>query len=164
MRIMQTLRLATGDKTMEYIHVRKTDLARNTSRIIRNVLRGQPTVIENHGQPEAIVVDVVDFLILRALAHYYAGNLPPLDPNGPDDGEFAGFSSQARYNRAMQYYLAEQCSSGRMAELLEIPWIDVRERFHRLGVPLFLESSALDEVRKDAENARKWAEIARKQG
>jgi hypothetical protein len=31
-------------------------------------------------------------------------------------------------------------------------------------VPLFLESSALDEVRKDAENARKWAEIARQQG
>jgi len=149
---------------MEYIHVRKTDLARNTSRIIRNVLRGQPTVIENHGQPEAIVVDVVDFLILRALAHYHAGDLPPLDPNGPSIEEFAELSSQARYNRAIQYYLSEQCSTGRMAELLEVPWIDMRERFHRLGVPLFLGSTTVDEARQDAENARKWAEIARQQG
>jgi hypothetical protein len=148
---------------MEYIHVRKTDLARNTSRIIRNVLRGQPTVIENHGQPEAIIVDVVDFLILRALVNYHAGNLPPLDPNGPSNEEFAGLSSQARYNRAMQYYLSEKCSTGRMAELLEISWIDLRERFNRLGVPLFLAPSTINDARKDAENARKWAENTRKQ-
>jgi hypothetical protein len=139
---------------MEYLHVRKTDLARNTSRIIRNVLRGQPAIIENHGQPEAIVVDVVDYLILRALAHYHAGNLPPLDPTGPKDDEFDGLSSQARYNRAMQYYLAEKCSTGRMAELLEIPWVELSDRFRRLGVPLFLGSASLDELRQDAENAR----------
>lgn len=62
---------------MEYMRVRKTDLARNTSQIIRNVLRGQPTVIENHGQPEVAIVDVIDYLILRALAHFHAGNLAP---------------------------------------------------------------------------------------
>ena len=57
---------------MEYLRVRKTDLARNTSQIIRNVLRGQPTIIENHGQPEVAIVDVIDYLILRALAHFHA--------------------------------------------------------------------------------------------
>jgi hypothetical protein len=94
-----------GEKIMEYVHVRKTDLVRNTSRIIRNVLLGQPTVIENHGQLEAIVVDVVDYLILRALAHYHAGKWPPLDPDGPRGEEFAGLSDQQRYNRAMQVAL-----------------------------------------------------------
>jgi hypothetical protein len=64
----------------------------------------------------------------------------------------------------MQYYLSEKCSTGRMAELLEISWIDLRERFNRLGVPLFLAPSTIDDARKDAENARKWAENARKQG
>jgi len=149
---------------MEYVHVRKTELARNTSQIIRNVLRGQPTVIENHGQPEAIVVDVVDYLILRALAHYHAGNLPPLDPDGPRNEEFTGMSAQERYNRAMQYYLSKQCSTGRMAELLEIPWIDLRERFNRLGAPLFLGPASIEEAREEAANARKWAEVARQQG
>ncbi len=149
---------------MEYVHVRKTELARNTSKIIRNVLRGQPTVIENHGQAEVIVVDVLDYLILRALAHYYAGNLPALDPEGPRSEEFAGMSAQERYNRAMQYYLSRQCSTGRMAELLEIPWVDMRERFNRLGVPLFLGPETIEEAREEAENARKWAEAARRQG
>jgi hypothetical protein len=146
---------------MEYIHVRKTDLARNTSQIIRNVLRGQPTVIENHGQAEAIVVDVVDYLILRALAHYHAGNLSPLDPEGPRNEEFSGLGSQERYNRAMEYYLAEACSTGRMAELLQIAWVDMRERFNRLGIPLFLGPRTIEEAREEATNARKWAEAAR---
>ena len=149
---------------MEYVHVRKTDLARNTSQIIRNVLRGQPTVIENHGQPEAIVVDVIDYLILRALANFHAGNSPALDPNGPTDAEFAGFNSQGRYNRAMDYYLGKQCSTGRMAELLQISWADMRERFNRLGVPLFFGPTTIEEAREDAANARKWAKIAREQG
>ena len=74
---------------MEYIRVRKTDLARKTSQVIRNVLRGQPTLIENHGQPEVAIVDVIDYLILRALAHFHAGNLPPLDPEGPSEVGFA---------------------------------------------------------------------------
>jgi antitoxin (DNA-binding transcriptional repressor) of toxin-antitoxin stability system len=146
---------------MEYVRVRKTDLARNTSQIIRNVLRGQPTVIENHGQPEVAIVDVIDYLILRAVASFHAGNNRPLDPGGPAEAEFAGLSLQERYNRAMDYYLAEACSTGRMADLLQIPWIELRERFNRLEVPLFLGPRSIDEAREDAANARKWADLAR---
>jgi hypothetical protein len=141
---------------MEYLHVRKTDLARNTSQIIRNVLRGQPTVIENHGQAEAIVVDVIDYLILRALANFYAGNSPALDPDGPADAEFAGLSSQQRYNRAMDYYLGKQCSTGRMAELLQISWAEMRERFNRLGVPLFLGPTTIEEARAEFDTLQKY--------
>jgi hypothetical protein len=141
---------------MEYMRVRKTDLARKTSQVIRNVLRGQPTLIENHGQPEVAVVDVIDYLILRALAHFHAGNLPPLDPEGPSEAEFSGLDLQERYNRAMEYYLSEQCSTGRMAELLQISWIDLRERFNRLGVPLFLGPSNVEEARKETETLKKY--------
>ena len=141
---------------MEYIRVRKTDLARNTSQIIRNVLRGQPTVIENHGQPEVAIVDVIDYLILRGLANFHAGNSPALDPNGPADAEFTGLSSQERYNRAMDYYLAEACSTGRMAELLQISWLDMRERFNRLGVPLFLGPASIEEARAEFDTLLKY--------
>ena len=141
---------------MEYIRVRKTDLARNTSQVIRNVLRGQPTLIENHGQPEVAIVDVIDYLILRALAHFHAGNLPPLDPEGPSEAEFSGLELQERYSRAMEYYLSEQCSTGRIAELLQISWIDLRERFNRLGVPLFLGPSTVEEAREETETLKKY--------
>jgi len=67
---------------MEYVRVRKTDLARNTSRIIRNVLRGQPAVIESHGQPEVAIVDVADYLILRAVARYHE-NPPSIRMDSP---------------------------------------------------------------------------------
>lgn len=141
---------------MEYMRVRKTDLARKTSQVIRNVLRGQPTLIENHGQPEVAIVDVIDYLILRALAHFHAGNLSPLDPEGPSEAEFSELDLQGRYNRAMEYYLSEQCSTGRMAELLQISWIDLRERFNRLGVPLFLGPSTVEEAREEAETLKKY--------
>ena len=139
---------------MEYIRVRKTDLARKTSQVIRNVLRGQPTLIENHGQPEVAIVDVIDYLILRALAHFHAGNLPPLDLEGPSEAEFSGLDLQEGYNRAMEYYLSEQCSTGRMAELLQISWIDLRERFNHLGVPLFLGPSTVEKAREEAETLK----------
>jgi antitoxin (DNA-binding transcriptional repressor) of toxin-antitoxin stability system len=77
---------------MEYVHVRKTDLARNTSQVIRNVLRGQPTLIENHGQPEVTIVGVIDYLILRALAHFHAGTLPRLIRRGLQTLNFLGLS------------------------------------------------------------------------
>ncbi len=147
---------------MEYVRVRKTDLARNTSQIIRSVLRGQPAVIENHGQPEVAIVDVIDYLLLCAVAHFHAAEPSLLDPNGPSDAEFAALNLLERYNRAMDYYLSKQCSTGRMAELLQISWADMRERFNRLGVPLFLGPHSIEEAREDAENARKWAELARK--
>lgn len=134
---------------MDYLRVRKTDLARNTSQIIRSVLRGQTAVVENHGQPEVAIVDVIDYLILRAVAYFHSGDPAPLDPDGPSDQEFNKLSLQARYNRAMDYYLAEACSTGRMAELLQIPWLDLRERFNRLGVPLFLGVRTIEEGRQE---------------
>ena len=140
---------------MEYLRVRKTDLARNTSQIIRNVLRGQPTVIENHGQPEVAIVDVIDYLILRAVAHFHAGPAK-LNPTGPVDEEFTGLSTQERYDQAMAYYLSEQCSTGRMAELLQIPWVDMRERFNRLDVPLFLGSHTTEEARDEVNTLLKY--------
>jgi len=44
-----------------------------------------------------------------------------------------------------------------MAELLQISWADMRERFNRLGLPLFFGPATIEE-------ARKWAEIARQPG
>ena len=62
---------------MEIIqHVRKTDLARNTRQIIRKVQRGQTILIENHGQAEVAILDIVDYYILRAGCLLYPSPTP----------------------------------------------------------------------------------------
>jgi len=134
---------------MEYVRVRKTDLARNTSQIIRNVLRGQPAVIESHGQPEVAIVDVADYLILRAVARYHE-NPPSIHSDGLADIDADRLiDPQERYNVVMAHYLAGAISTGRTAELLGLPWIELRERFRRLDVPIHLGSSSVEEARQE---------------
>ena len=58
-------------------------------------------------------------------------------PRRSSDAEFSKLTERDRYNQAMDYYMTEACSTKRMADLLQIPWADMRERFNRLGVPLF---------------------------
>jgi prevent-host-death family protein len=134
---------------MDYVRVRKTDLARNTSQIIRNVLRGQPAVVESHGQPEVAIVDVADYLILRAVARYHE-NPPSIHPDGLTDDEANQLTDpQEHYNVVIAHYLAGAISTGRTAELLDIPWIELRERFRRLDVPIHLGANSVDEVRQE---------------
>jgi prevent-host-death family protein len=141
---------------MEYARVRKTDLARNTSQIIRNVLRGQPAVVESHGQPEVAIVDVADYLILRAVARYHSSP-PLLNPDGPTDGEIDRLAtSQERYDVVMAYYLTEIISTGRTAELLNLPWVELRERFDHLDVPIYLGARTVEEVREEVDSLQRY--------
>ena len=43
---------------------------------------------------------------------------------------------QAQYDLILAYYLAEEISLSRAAELLDLPWLDLRTCFLRLDVPL----------------------------
>jgi prevent-host-death family protein len=140
---------------MEYVRVRKTDLARNTSRIIRNVLRGQPAVIESHGQPEVAIVDVADYLILRAVARYHE-NPPSINPNGLTDDDMDRLTdAQERYNVVIAHYLAGAISTSRTAELLSLLWIELRERFRRLDVPIHLGSNTVEDARQEVNSLLK---------
>jgi hypothetical protein len=127
------------EKSMEYVRVRKTDLARNTSEIIRNVLRGQPTIVENHGQPEVIIVDFMDYLVLQAIVHFYSIEKPAqFAPQESLEAELAGLGLQERYNLAMAYYLSKQCDVKRLGELLQTSPVSLSECFKRLDIPLTL--------------------------
>ena len=52
--------------------ISKTDLARNTREVLNTVMRGQTALIESHGKAEAAIIDIVDYLILRAVMRYHA--------------------------------------------------------------------------------------------
>jgi hypothetical protein len=137
----------------------KTDLARNTRRVIRSVQRGQAAVIESHGEPEAAIIDIVDFRILRAVMRYHA-RPPQIDLDaGLDDTTVAAVADvQERYDVMIAHYLAEAISLARAADLLAMPWIELRTRFVRLDVPLRSGPADLEEARGEAEAALAWAD------
>jgi hypothetical protein len=141
-------------------YVRKTDLARNTHKVINTVLRGQTAVIESHGQPEAVIIDIVDYRILRAVMRYYAQQ-PVVDTDSglPDQAIAALVNPQARFDLVLAYYLADAISLARAAELLGIPWLDLRTRCLRLDVPLRTAPADLAEAQADVEVARKWVQM-----
>ena len=127
--------------------IRKTDLARNTREVLNDVMRGQTAVIESHGKAEAAIIDIVDYLILRAVMRYHA-RPPKVDADAglSDAAAAATPSQQARYDLVMAYYLADAISLSRAAELLRLPSFDLRLRFVRLDVPLRLGPATVEEA------------------
>jgi predicted HTH domain antitoxin len=144
-------------------YVRKTDLARNTRQVINNVLRGQTAVVESHGQPEVAIMDIIDYRITRAVMRYYS-HRPSIDiDEGLSDQQVASTSDpQKRFDLVLAHYLAGAISLGRVAELLALPWVDLRIRFQRLDVPLRAAPLDVDEARRDLEAAETWTKAQSK--
>ncbi|MBU1660837.1 MAG: type II toxin-antitoxin system prevent-host-death family antitoxin [Chloroflexi bacterium] len=143
---------------MEYIQtVPRTDLARKTRRVLNAVQRGQTAIIESHGQPEAALIDIVDYRILRAATRYY-NNPPAIDPEArlPDEAVDALEDTQERFNLVMAYYLAQSISLGRVAELLEIPWVSLRMCLSRLDVPVFVGPETMEEIQAEVDAIVGW--------
>ena len=140
-------------------HAGKTELSRNTRQIIRAAQRGQTVVIEHHGQPEVAIIDIADYHILRALAHYYARAPKIVAGSGlRHEAVVSQPDLQAQYDLVLAHYLAEEISLGRAAELLDLPWIDLRTRFLRLDVPLRIGPADPDEARAEVANLAAWFE------
>ena len=142
-------------ETVQY--VRKTDLARNTRRVIRDVQRGQTAVVESHGQPEVAIVDIVDYYLQRAALNFYAQS-PQVDPEGgiTDQATAQVESEQKLYNLVFAHYLGGAISLGRAAELLKLPWVDLRMRMARLDIPLRVGPETIEELRAEIEAIEKW--------
>ena len=136
---------------MEILHrISKTDLARKTHEILRNIQRGQMAIIESHGQAEAALMDIIDYRILRAVASYSAS--PHVDKHVA-----ANFvDEQDRYNQVLFAYLSEAISLGRAAELLDLSAIDLRFRFIHLDLPLRTGPVTVDEIEEDIRQANTW--------
>lgn len=137
--------------------VSRTDLARNTRRVLRDVQRGRTALIESHGEPEAALVDIVDYRILRAVMRYYAE---------PPDGELAAGLSEAavqvlddlnaRYTLVFAHYLSGSISLARAAELLDVPWLELRARCLRLDVPVRTAPQDAAEAARDVAAIESW--------
>jgi prevent-host-death family protein len=132
-------------------HVSKTDLARKTRQVIRTVQRGETAVIESHGEEEAVIIDILDYRILRAVMRYHAR---PKRSELRDEDLRRIADAQARYNLVLAHYLSGAISVARVAELLDLSPFELRNRFQRLDVPLRMAPGDVAEAKDDFEAAK----------
>jgi predicted HTH domain antitoxin len=71
---------------------------------------------------------------------------------GLPDAEVYPADPQAQYDLVLAHYLSENISLGRAAELLRLPWLDLRSRFIRLDIPLRLGPANIEEARQEVAN------------
>lgn len=144
---------------MEYIrHIPKTDLARKTRQIIQAVQRGQTIVIEHHGQPEAAIMDIMDYYLLRGVLHFHSHS-SQIEANAGlgKDAVAALESLPEQFNLIIAHYMAGSISLSRAADLLNLTWLELRTRFLRLDIPVRTAPSSPDEIAADLENATVFA-------
>jgi prevent-host-death family protein len=108
-----------------------SDLERNTREIVDRVRHGELAVIESSGEEQAVLLDATDFRLLRALAASAAGL--------PEDSDA----------QVVREYLDERISLGKAAEKLGLSRFDLQERFHRLGAPLRLGPTSVEEAQAE---------------
>lgn len=139
-------------ETIQYIP--KTSLARKTHQVIQSVQRGQTVVVEHHGQPEAAIMDIMDYYLLRAVSHYHA-TLPEIDPEKglSDEAVAAQELPQEQINLVVAHYLADSISLSRAAELLNLSWLELRTRCLRLDIPIRTGPTTPEEIAQDLANA-----------
>ncbi len=136
--------------------------------LIQSVQRGETALVENHGEPEVAIIDIVDYRLLRAamrfLARRSADRLWTRPASKPDEGGLsqedvdALAEVQDRYDLVLASYLEGEISLARTAELLGMSWIELHTRFWRLDIPMETAPADLEEARRDTETAVRLAE------
>ena len=157
--------------------ISKTDLARRTRQVVDRVRRGEPIVVESYGQEQAVVMDAVDYRVLRAVAAYYGlpphpapANDPALEPLGLSEKEVeqaaceAGGMLQVRWNRVIAAYMDGHINLGRAATLLDLSTYELDESFRRLEVPRRIGPETKEEAQAEADAALKSDRLHRQSG
>jgi prevent-host-death family protein len=121
------------------ITISKTDLARNTRDIVDQARKGQTIVVQSYGEEQVVLLDAMDYRILRALVSYALrqeseANVSPIDTH---------------LNKVISDYLEKRVSLAKAAELLDLSRFELMERFERLGLPLRLGPQTLEDAREE---------------
>lgn len=126
------------------ITISKTDLARNTRDIVDQARRGQTIVVQSYGEDQVVLLDALDYRLLRTLGAYALRDTSP-----------AVDVSDASLNDAVFAYLDEHMSLAKAAELLDLSRFELMERFERLGIPLRQGPATPADAREDIAAARR---------
>jgi predicted HTH domain antitoxin len=117
-------------------------LAMNPKEIIDRVQHGEVVIVETSGKEQAVLLNSLDFRLLRALAHCAIPDKEREQEEVDPDVRILGA------------YLAGEISLGKAAELLDLSRFELQERCLRLGVPLRLGPATLAEAWEEIRAAR----------
>jgi prevent-host-death family protein len=136
--------------------ISRTDLARHTRQIVDRVRRGDTLIVESYGEEQVVLMDVVDYRLIRAMVAYIPSEIERSDstsitPAGLAEAELSELEVQARWNRIIAAYLDEQISLGRAATLLDLSRFELDERFRRLDIPRRVGPETAEEARAEIE-------------
>lgn len=120
----------------------QTDLPNSIEEVVDRVQPGEATVVESSGHEPVVLLDLLDFRLLQALAQCAIDDKER--PQEPEDLDA----------KVLQAYLAGEINLGKAAELLDLSRFELQERFLRLGVPLRIGHATLEEAWAEIEAAR----------
>jgi prevent-host-death family protein len=119
-----------------------SDLSQRTREILDRVHEGELAVVASGGEERIVLLDALDYRLLRALAVCATGE------------EVNGGLLEAR---VLRDYLAEKINLGKAAELLQLSRFELEESFQRLGVPLRRGARSIEDAQAEIAAARRHA-------
>ena len=122
------------------VTISRTDLARNTREIVDQVRKGQTIFVQSYGEDQIVLLDLLDYKILKALVDYALR-----ETNDLQVGDV---------NEVMRLYLDEQVSLAKASEMLGLSRYELMEHFERLGIPLRLGPETLEDAQEEIASAR----------
>jgi predicted HTH domain antitoxin len=103
--------------------------------------------MENHGQPEVTIVDIVDFELQRAAIHCFSSPAAYQKEIEINEATLQALpTDQDRFNLVIGHYLAVPISIGRSAELLAMSSPELQVRLGRSGIPLRMGPESQEEL------------------
>ena len=121
-----------------------TELSERTREILDRVQDGELAVVVSGGEERIVLLDALDYRLLRAFAVYATGG----DTGEPED---------LPEIRVIRDYLDEKINLGKAAELLGITRFELEDSFRRLRVPLRLGVSSAEDAQAEMAAARRQA-------
>jgi len=117
--------------------VSQEQLAENIGEFVQRARHGELAVVESLGEEQAVLLDALDYRLLRAFTACAAHSEPAAVDVAPCEVD------------VIRDFLAERINVGRAAELLGQPRLELMDRFHRLGIPLRIGPASLEEARAE---------------
>jgi len=120
------------------------ELSERTREILDRVQDGELAVVIRGGEERIVLLDALDYRLLRAFAACATGG----DTGEPEEIPEA---------RVLRDYLDERINLGKAAELLGITRFELEDSFRRLRAPLRLGVSSAEDAQAEMAAARRQA-------
>ena len=112
------------------------DLKDRAREIVERVRHGEMAVVESSGEEQIVLLDAADFRLLQALAACAT------EPSESDEEISHDVS-------VLRRYLNADINLGKAAEELGLSRLELQDRFLRLGVPLRIGPSSMEEALRE---------------